>query len=194
MKLSFKEFWSNYSYSSARIFIDQIAIAIFGVAVALGTASAAPTIGEKTATILTVVSSVFAILFFLFMVAELCFRQGAEDREKNENGSRTKNNFIGLYMGLLANVPNFVLILGYTVFSYIPATAGSASGFFGLATKLLMGEYLGLFSLKPAGAMLSSIPPMYFIAIIPCLLASFLGYYLGVNGIITIKPTKKDFE
>lgn len=194
MKMSFKEFWSRYSYSSARIFIDQIAIAIFGVAVALGTASAAPTIGEKTATLLTVFTSVFSVLFFLFMVAELCFRQGVEDREKNENGSSTKNNLVGLYMALFANIPNFVLALGYTVFSYIPDTAGSVSGFFGLATKLLMGEYLGLFSIKSAGTMLSSVPPMYFVAIIPCLLAAFLGYYVGVNGIITIKPTKKDFE
>lgn len=194
MKMNFKDFWKYYSYSIVRIFVDQIAIAIFGLALTLGTSAAGQSIGEDTAKLLTVIASIFAVLFFLFMVAELCFRMGASDKEKTDNGRLVRNNLTGLYMGLLANLPNFILALGYTVFSAIPATNGSVSGFFGLAAKLVCGEYLGLLSIKVAGTMLSSIPPVYFLVIIPCVFAAWLGYYLGVSGKIIIRPTKKDLE
>lgn len=191
---TFKEFWNRYSYGVVRIFVDQIAIAVFALAVALGTSAATKTMGEESARLLTVASSIFAILFFLFMVAELCFREGASDKERTDNGRMRRNDLTGLYMGLLANLPNFVLALGYTVFYAIEATRGSLSGVFGLISKLVMGEYLGLFSIKLGGTMMSSIPPMYFLTIIPCALAAWLGYYLGVSGKIIIKPTKKDLE
>ncbi len=190
----FKEFWKNYSYGTVRIFVDQIAIAIFGLALSLGTSAASPHMGEETAKMLTVIASVFSILFFLFMVGELCFKAGAGDKERVDNGRAKKNSLVGLWMGLLANVPNFILALGYTVFSAIPATEGSVSGFFGLAAKLVCGEYLGLLSIKVGDTMISSIPFVYFLIIIPCVFAAWLGYYLGVNGKITLKPTKKDME
>ena len=194
--MNFKEFWKYYSYGIVRIFIDQIAIAVFGVAVALGCAAAAQSLGEAKSQMFTLISGAFAALFFLFMVAELTFRQGVTDREKTELGRFKKSSLTGLYMGLLANVPNFILALGYTVFYLIEATKGSVSGFFGLACKLVMGEYLGILSIRvgESGALLSSIPYMYFVVIIPCLIAAFLGYFLGVNGIITPRLTKKDFE
>lgn len=190
----FKEFWKNYSYSTVRIFVDQIAIAIFGLALSLGTSAASSSMGEGTAKMLTVIASVFAILFFLFMVGEVCFKAGASDKERVDNGRIKPNYLTGFYMGLLANVPNFILALGYTVFTAIPSTEGSVSGFFGLAAKLVCGEYLGLLSIKVGDTMLSSIPWVYFIVIIPCVVAAWLGYYFGVSGKITLKPTKKDME
>ncbi|MBQ8208341.1 MAG: hypothetical protein IJZ89_06385, partial [Clostridia bacterium] len=159
MKMNFKEFWKYYSYSIVRIFVDQIAIAIFGLAMALGTSASVSSLGDEKARMLTVITSIFAILFFLFMVAELCFRHGASDKEKTDNGRMQRNNLTGLYMGLLANVPNFILTLGYTVFYFIEATRGSVSGVFGLITKLMCGEYLGLFSIKIGDSLLSSYPP-----------------------------------
>ncbi len=190
----FKDFWKNYSYGTVRIFVDQLAIAIFGLALTLGTSATSGDMGEGTAKTLTIIASVFAVLFFLFMVGELCFKTGASDKEKVDNGRINKNPLIGLYMGLLANVPNFILALGYTVFSAITATEGSVSGFFGLAAKLVCGEYLGLLSIKAGNTMLSSIPWVYFIVIIPSVIAAWLGYYLGVSGKITVRPTKKDIE
>ncbi len=194
MRMNFKEFWKYYSYSIVRIFIDQLVIAILGLAMALGTSASVNSVGEEKARLYTVITSVFAILFFLFMVAELCFRQGAADKEKTDLGRFEKNNLTGLYMGLIANIPNFILTMGYTVFYFIEATKGSVSGFFGLAVKLIFGEYLGLFSIKMNDALLSSFPPIYFLAILTILFASTLGYYLGISGLIIIKPTKKDLE
>ncbi len=184
--MEFKEFWKKYSYGIVRIFVDQIAISLFAFAVALGLAN------DNMP--LAIASSVFSILFFMFMVAELCFRQGASDKEKIDLGRFQRNNLTGLYMGLLASVPNFVLAVGYAVFHSIEATQGSIDGFFNLAMKLISGEYLGLLAIKVGGNTLGIYPISYFVIIIPGVLAAFLGYYLGVSGKIVIKPTKKDLE
>ena len=195
MKMNFRNFWMYYSYSIVRIFVDQIVIAIFALAVALGTAASVGSLGAEKSNVLTIVTSVFSILFFLFMVGELCFKQGAADKEKTDVGRFERDDLTGLYMGLLANIPNFILTLGYTVFYFIDATRGSVSGFFGLAVKLICGEYLGLFSIKIGGDTLSTAYPyIYFLAILPCVFAAWLGYYLGISGKIIIKPTKKDLE
>ena len=184
--MKFKEFFKYYSYSIVRIFVDQIAIALFAVAVALALANKSMP--------MTVASSIFSIVFFLFMVAELSFRQGAADKEKTDLGRFKRNDLTGLYIGLIANVPNFVITLGFNVFYFIEATRGSVSGVFGLIIKLICGEYLGLLSFDVGSMKLSSFPPVYFLVMIPCILAAWLGYYLGVSGRIVIKPTKKDLE
>lgn len=184
MKL--KEFFRYYSYSIVRILVDQIAIALFAVAIAIALA------GKSMP--MTVASSIFSIFFFMFMVAELSFRQGASDKEKTDLGRFKKNDLTGFYMGLIANIPNLVITLGFNLFYFIPATRGSVSGVFGLIIKLICGEYLGLFSIDIGSMKLSSFPPVYFLAIIPCIFAAWLGYYLGVNGRIVVKPTKKDLE
>ncbi|MEE0969818.1 MAG: hypothetical protein U0M06_10650 [Clostridia bacterium] len=187
MKMNLKEFWKYYSYGIVRIFVDQLAIAIFAFALCLGFASAGMTS-------LTIAGSAFAVLFFMFMVAQLCFKQGVNDREKTELGRFKRDNLTGLYMGLLANVPNFVLAIGYAVFYSISATRGSVSGFFALALKLITGEYIGLLTIKVGGNMLGLYPISYFLIMIPGIFSAFLGYYLGVTGKIVIKPTKKDLE
>ncbi|MBQ8005903.1 MAG: hypothetical protein IJ303_06300 [Clostridia bacterium] len=184
--MCFKDFWKKYSYSIVRIFVDQLAISIFAFAVALGLANSSMS--------LVIASSVFAILFFMFMVAELCFRQGADDKEKSDLGRFKKNNFTGLYMGILAAVPNFVLAVAYAVFHNIEATKGSVDGFVALTLKLITGEYLGLMNIQLFGSGLGTYPLTYFVIIIPGVFAAFLGYYLGISGKIVIKPTKKDLE
>lgn len=185
MKMKFRDFFKYYSYGIVRIFVDQIAIAIFASAVALGTA-------YKNMP-LAIASSVFSILFFMFMVAELTFRQGVEDKEKTEIGRFERNNLTGLYMGLFANVPNFVLALAFLVLKYIPS-AQNIAGVVNVIVRLICGEYMGLLAIKVGGAQLGTYPISLFVIMIPGILAAFLGYYLGVSGKIIIKPTKKDLE
>ena len=183
--MKFKEFWKRYSYGIVRIFVDQIAIAIFAAAVAFGTATKYMN--------LTVGSSFFSVFFLLFMVAELTFRTGVEDREKIALGRFEKNNLTGLYMGLLANIPNFVLAVIYAVISHIDSLQNVA-GLANVIMKLIYGEYLGILTLEVGGTKLGLMPVSFFLMIVPPVIAAFLGYFLGANGIITPKPSKKDME
>lgn len=183
--MKFKEFWTHYSYSAVRIFVDQIAIAIFAAAVAFGTAYKNPT--------LMLVSSFFSVGFLLFMVAELTFRNGFEDREKIALGRFKKNNLTGLYMGLLASVPSLLLALAYAVLSCFDSMKNIA-GVINVIMKLIYGEYLGILTLEAGGTKLGLMPISFFLIVVPTVLAALVGYIFGVNGIITPKPTKKDLE
>lgn len=185
MKMNFKEFVKYYSYGFVRIFVDQIAIALFAVAVATGANGMSHT--------LVIASSVFSVLFFLFMVAELTFRQGTADSEKIALGRFKKNNLTGLYMGLFANIPNLILALMYAICRLFEAGNGAAA-FANVAMKLIYGEYLGLLTIEVGGRTLGLNPISFFVMMVPALLTAFIGYYVGVNNIIVIKPTKKDLE
>lgn len=174
-----------YSYGYVRIFVDQLAIAVFACSVALGVAA----VSEA----LTIASSVFSVFFLLFMVAGLTFKQGVADKEKTDLGRFKRNDLTGLYMGLIASVPNILLAIAYAVLCLFPALQNYA-GVVCLIMKLIHGEYLGLLTIKVGGTMLSSFPICYFIMVIPTMLAAFLGYFFAVRGIIVPKPQKKDLE
>ena len=183
--MKFKDFMKYYSYGYVRIFVDQIAIAIFAVAIAVGVSSKGTT--------LAVISSVFSVCFFLFAVAALTFKQGVTDREKTELGRFKKNNLTGLYMGIIASIPNFVLATLHALLALFPSLQ-NYKGIVNVIMKLIYGEYLGILTLSVGERKLGEMILPFFIMIIPTLLAAFLGYYLALNGIIVPKPTKKDLE
>ena len=139
-EMGFKDFVKYYSYGYVRIFVDQLVIAMFGASVAMGAG------GKNQA--LVIGSSAFSVVFFLFLVAELTFRQGTEDSEKIALGRFKKNNFTGLYMGLIANIPNFILATAYSVLKLLGSV--KPAGIVNVITKLMNGEYLGIFTIKVA--------------------------------------------
>ena len=183
--MKFKDFMKYYSYGYVRIFVDQIAIAVFAVAVAVGVSSKGTT--------LAVISSIFSVCFFLFAVAALTFKQGISDKEKTELGRFKKNSLTGFYMGLIASIPNFVLALLHAFLALFPSLQ-NYKGIVNVIMKLIYGEYLGLLTLSVGEKKLGEMILPFFIMIIPTLLAAFFGYYFAINGIIVPKPTKKDLE
>ncbi len=178
--MRFKDFWKKYSYVIVRCFVDQIAIAVFALAVAIGVAISSP--------VLLLASSVFSVLFFMFMIGLMCWKAGVEDKEKIDLGRFKGNSLTGLYIGLLANIPNFVLAVMYALFD------GKVGAFANLALKLIYGEYLGILSIQVGENKLGLYPISFFVILIPAILATFVGYLLGVKGIIKPKITKKDLE
>lgn len=178
--MNFKEFWGKYSYVIVRCFVDQIAIAVFALAVAISVAASSPA--------LLLGSSVFSVLFFAFMIGSMCWKTGVSDKEKIDVGRFKGNSLTGLYIGLLANAPNFVLAVLYALFD------GKVGAFANLTMKLIYGEYLGILSIQAGENKLGLYPISFFVILIPGILATLVGYLLGVKGIIKPKVTKKDLE
>ena len=188
-----KKFFSNYSYHCVKIFVDQIAIAVFGLALAISVAKGQSDADPNKIQPLTVAVSVCAVLFFLIMAGQIAFKCGVEDREKISLGRFPKNNYTGFLMGLAANIPNLVLAVMFAVFGLFEATGGIAA-FANLAMKLIYGEYLGILSIPINGTKLGMMPLSFFLITIPSILACGIAYYLAVNGIVEIKPTKDKLE
>ncbi len=171
-----KNFFGKYSYSIVKMFVNQFAISIFGSVLAMATERA----GNNT---LTIIVSGFAIIFYLFLIYTMTWEIGAKDRISVDVGKKEYRPMTGLYMALLANIPNFVIAILYTIASPSMATArwaGNLAVGTRFASVILQGMYLGITSaIQVAGKALHGIWWIYFLIIVPSLITSWLAYYLG---------------
>ena len=97
-------FIKERSYEIVKLFVNQIVLSIFGTALTLAAA------GENQAS-LRIGSSVFAILFYLFIIYFMMWELGAKDSHKIERKDRGHSRAAGLYMSLIASSINFLLAI-----------------------------------------------------------------------------------
>jgi hypothetical protein len=132
-----------------------------------------------------IVVSIFAILFYLFLIYTLVWEIGAKDKISVDVGKKSYKPFTGLWMSLIANIPNIVLALILAVSQPFISNANGKElnglGIVSVISNVLQGMYFGaISSIKlPSGNLLSDMWWTYFLIIIPALVISFLAYYLG---------------
>ena len=173
-----KEFFKRYSYESVHLFLNQVAIGLFGLVLALAA-------GMAESSTLRTVTSVFAILFFLFLQFSCTWRVGAEDRLSIDLGKRKKDLSVPFKMWLLANSLNFLLALLISLgvwFSDIKAFS-SIGGVATAIKYIIEGMYAGVLSLHVGGAALNSYWFMHFLTTVPSFFAIFASYLCGLNNI-----------
>ena len=171
-----KNFFSKYSYGIIKMFVNQFAISIFGAVLSMATDAA----GNKA---LTIVVSCFAILFYLFLIYTMTWEIGAKDRIHVDMGKKEYRPHTGLVMSLLANTPNIIIAVLFTIASPFMATAtwaGNLAAGASVATVFIQGMYLGcITSIQIAGVALNKLWWTYFLIIVPSLVTSWVAYYLG---------------
>lgn len=174
-----KEFLHNYSYSSIKMFVNQFAISIFGAMLSMATSAA-------DNDMLSIVVSVIAILFYLFLIYTVAWEVGAKDRISVDIGKKKYRPHTGLLVSLVANIPNFLIAIVFTAFSPFKATnpvAGGACVVTSVLTMLLQGMYLGITTSISIGAkLLNTFWWSYFLIIIPAIVTSWIAYYLGFKN------------
>ena len=99
-----KSFFRQYSYSIIKMFVNQFAISIFGIVLAMATLAA-------NNTVLTWIVSIFSIVFYLFLIYTMTWEIGAKDRISVDVGKMVYKPFIGFWMALVANIPNLLIAL-----------------------------------------------------------------------------------
>lgn len=172
-----KEFFQRYSYESVRLFLNQLAIGIFGCVLALAAGMA-----EDAA--LRLITSIFAVVFFLFLQFSSSWRIGAEDRLSMDLGKRKKDLWVPFKIWLLANSLNFLLALLMT-FAFI-FDGGFVDGVGSVATaiKLIIdGMYTGILALKIGGVTLNSLWYMHFLTALPSLGIIYASYICGLKNV-----------
>lgn len=162
-------FIKQYSYDAVKLFVTQFAIGIFGFSLSLASAQAqnAP---------LTIVCSVFAVFFYLFLIYTSLWEMGAKDQISVEYGHQPYCPRKGLYIALLACVLNVLAAIGIAL---IPA----AEAICRLYAVVAEGMYNGILSIRVADQMLNTYPIFYFLIPIPALLTAWLAYFLGLKNI-----------
>ncbi|MBE6576649.1 MAG: hypothetical protein E7653_00750 [Ruminococcaceae bacterium] len=186
-----KGFFGQYSYSIIKMFVNQFAISIFGSVLAMATAAS----GNKT---LTLVVSIFAIIFYLFLIYTMTWEIGAKDKISVDVGKKPYRPYIGLLMSLVANIPNFIIAIVYTI-GYrdmaVAQWAGTMTFIARVASIFTEGMYLGFITaINVAGNPIQHYWWAYFVITIPAIITSWIAYFAGhknfriVAGFFNKKP------
>ena len=171
-----KDFLHNYSYSSVKMFVNQFAISIFGAMLSMASSAA-----ENDT--LAFWCSILAIVFYLFLIYTQAWELGAKDRISVDIGKKEYKPLTGLFVSVIANIPNFIIAITFLfVLKVFPMSevAANIRTIASLFNMLLEGMYLGILTTVKIGERtLLTFWWMYFMITIPAMLTSWLAYYLG---------------
>lgn len=184
-----KNFLKRYSYQSVVLFLNQIAIALFGLVLSLAA-------GMAENEVLKIVTGIFSVVFFLFLQYGTAWRAGSEDHVSINLGKIKRDMTVPLRMWLLSNSLNLLLAVFITL-GFVFSSVGFFSSLGGISATvalLVEGMYTGILSLDLFGAPLNSYFVTYFIITLPSLATVMLGYATGshnftLTGIFTSRPT-----
>ena len=177
---SMKSFFKQYSYNVVKDLLNQFAISIFGSLLAMATIAA-----ENTT--LSIVVSIFSIVFYLFLVYTTTWEIGAKDRVSVDVGKKPYRPHTGLLISAISNIPKFIIALLFLVATFIitnQSVAANLEVILSLAYMLLGGMYTGLMT----SANMISAWWAYLVFIIPALLTSWVAYYAGFKNFRLIAP------
>ena len=175
-----KDFWSENSKIIGKIILNQFGATFLGIMVVTAASSA-----QSQKAWLMLFASVFASLFYLFLVYNVIWEKG---------GRAARKPLKGLMISLVANIPNFILALIVLISNPFKETAAWAASLnvAGRALCLLWeGMYAGLVSyFSPHN------PIIHLLYIFPALAVTTFGYILGLNNkrilsVFELKQPKK---
>ena len=169
-----KKFLEKYSYHCVTLFINQVAIALFAVSLAFAA-------GMAENSTLKLVTSIFSVLFLLFIDFTGVWKLGAEDRVSVDLGKAKADLSVPIKIWLLSNSINLLLAVLYTIGALVEAVAGLRVC--SVIALLIHGEYMGILSVSVGGVQLNTLWYMYFLITIPNLITVFFAYWLGLKNI-----------
>lgn len=164
-----------------KLFITQCVIGLFGNIIALAGVKA-----ESNA--LTLATSIFSILFYVFLIYTSVWEIGSQDKPAIDGGREKLSPLTGLFISLGAHIPTFLFSVVYiALFPIATKAEGVASTVCGLSKVFLSfinGMYTGIMSvITIGGSPLHSYWFSYIIAAIPAILVTMLAYINGARDI-----------
>ena len=101
-------FFKENSYDIVRLYINQFGMTVFSLILYFSSSI----VGDNDWILtLYLVVSVFSTLFLYVLFYYAAWEFGAKDRIRIDSGRMIYNKYKGLYLGLFAGVPNFVLAI-----------------------------------------------------------------------------------
>lgn len=182
-----KGFFKQYSYNVVRNLVNQFAISVFGAFLSMATTAA-------DNNVLSISVSVFAIVFYLFLVYTSTWEIGAKDRVSVDVGKKPYRPHTGLIISILSNIPNIVIAVGFLIakiFAHQSKFADTMNFILSVASMVFEGMYAGLMMtirVNSAGDTLIDMWWSYFIIIIPAIVLSWIAYYAGFKNFRIVAP------
>lgn len=171
-----KEFWNDNRKIIGKLVLNQFGSTFLGIMV-ITAASAA----KDQRAWLMLFASCFASIFYLFLVYNVIWERGGQERIRIDGGRAHRKPLTGLWISLIANIPNF--ILAALVLISQPFVAQKAEwainmNVIGRALCLLWeGMYAGFVSyFSPHN------PIIHLLYIFPAIFVTTFGYLLGLSN------------
>ena len=168
-----KAFFERYSYDSVRMLLNQIAISMFGFALAMAA-------GKTQSDSLLLWSSIASIIFYLALIYGVAWKAGSGDKLSIEYGKIPFKPFRGLLISLIANSINLLLavLIMIGALANIPALEDIPN----VIALLFQGMYQGVLAVVTLdGLALNEQWWVYFVITVPAMLVSFVGYIAGAK-------------
>ena len=178
-----KKFFHDYSYNIVKMFVNQFAISLFGFSLTLATTQIY--VDRKSSSgfdTLTLIVSLFAIIFYLFLNYTLAWEIGAKDRISVDSGKKPYRPHLGLILAAIANIPNLIIAVLFAIGTIFKAN--SMIFIVRFIGTLIQGMYFGIITAisLPIGGeyvQLNSLWPTFFLITVPAMLTSWLAYFWG---------------
>lgn len=171
------QFIKDNSYNMVKMFLDQIALTIFGTMLAIATSKS---VGMLLA------SSIFATLFYLVILYSVGWEIGARDKLKIDGGRIRPMPLKGFYIALGANVPNLLLafLMGFGILVNTE-WGGNISIVCNAVARLAEGMYLGIINVLEKSiftqASITDVWWWFIVITLPAMFTGWFSYYMGSN-------------
>ncbi len=170
-----RNFFDRYGYSVVKMFINQFAIGLLGAVLSLAT---------SMNSVLSIIAGVFSVLFYLFLIYTMTWEVGAKDRISADYGKIKKRPYLGFLLSLIANIPNFIIAILFTVFTAFSLYNDDVRFILRSISLIVQGMYQGLMSnITIDGVKMFELWWPYFIIIIPSVLTAGIAYWLGTKNV-----------
>lgn len=179
-----KKFFNDGLDTIIKMLVTQLGMTMFGIMITMA-ARIVPQFAEQDRNVLSLIASIAAVVFYMFLLYVHVWDKGARDKIKIDGGRLESCKLKGLYLSLVANSLNLLLGLimcaTYYFCDFANNTPSILCQIFGAANdfaRIIQGMYLGILNYISPEAV--STPPILFILItFPALAVSAFGYYLG---------------
>ena len=164
-----KAFFSKYGYTMIKLFLNQFAIALFGIALATACANS----GNYT---LLLIVSIAAIVFYLFLQYAVMWEVGAKDGISAVARHESRRLWRGLVIAVGGNIVNILLAVLILPSSFVQ---NGVSAICKTVSMLIQGMYMGILAQPVGDGGLVDFWWMHILIILPALLVCSGAYILG---------------
>ena len=187
-----KAFLKKYSYIAVKLFLNQFAIALFGVGLAFASK------GANNDTLLYA-TSIGAILFYLFLQYAVMWEVGAKDGISAVARHESRRLWRGCVIGCLGNALNIICALFILPGAFVAPDSGVKvmSNAFQFIARMVQGMYMGVLTTPVGEVALHDLAWVYFVIILPALLVCSVAYILGsynLHATNILIPKNKDVK
>lgn len=176
-----KEFWNENKKTIGKLILNQFGSTFLGVMVITASSAA-----QDQRTWLMLFASCFASIFYLFLVYNVIWERGGQDRIRVDGGRAHRKPLTGLWISLIANIPNFILAAMVLISNPIRNTYEWAAGLNVLGRSLCLlweGMYAGFVSYFSPNN-----PIIHLLYIFPAIFVTTFGYMIGLNNKRILAP------